>query len=535
MDFAAITRSTRDFIVTMPRAEAIDVLSRAGVDPVGVQFFAEDTVLSAVVRTLSVQPRARWAPGGSLSNTLAAMASCQGVSERSLVLHWIGLAEYGDYAGHVSPIDSLRRYGIRIFCQPTAGYRRFAICIISQETGEVLCILISTRDEPIEFSPDWPVMDGIVTTVREVALASDQLFDYMSTAASIAVMTADHELVDDATMDRLRFLAQAVKLKFVIGHYDEFVRLGFVIGSRVVSDFQETEFVGTQSEQPVRVWSPLEQTFQDYPVAATHLKVTNALGAGDAYAGGYLLHRLLGASVVDAHLNGARLAARALSSPSAQILPDDNLNKEFGFAIDRTSQRANEGELFERIRLSPGLVVVSCGQTGTDQIGLQTASELGLPAYGILPLGRRTEATEGVDEIEDDFGDAYVVELQSPSYRYCTWANAYLSDGTLLWDFSGSEGSAETRRACASLGRPILEISHIPPDAICSSVADLISTHNIRVVNIAGNRARFLTAEQRRTVQRQVEQILKFAAWYRMQLNAGSDPRGGALFGPSSL
>src|SRR5262249_12627909 len=138
-----------------------------------------------------------------------------------------------------------------------------------------------------------------------------------------------------------------------------------------------------------------------------------------------------------------------------------DLNRVLPRHIARQSASETEGTFFSRLRASPGLVVTSCGQTGIDQIAAQAARSLGITCFAIMPERRRTESSELGIGGPDCLDGVTVLELATPSYRFCTWANVYASDGTILVDCAGSEGSAETRTAAAWFGRPLLELQHL--------------------------------------------------------------------------
>ncbi|HEX2059435.1 MAG TPA: putative molybdenum carrier protein, partial [Thermoanaerobaculia bacterium] len=119
---------------------------------------------------------------------------------------------------------------------------------------------------------------------------------------------------------------------------------------------------------------------------------------------------------------------------------------------------------------------------------IQTARGFGITAFAIMPEGKRTEFSELGIGGPDRLDGAVVLELATPSYRFCTWANVFCSDGTILVDYARSEGSEETRKAAAWLGRPLLELHGIDPAEIPARVAAWIDRYGVRVINCAGNR-----------------------------------------------
>ncbi|MEZ6067375.1 MAG: putative molybdenum carrier protein [Planctomycetaceae bacterium] len=84
--------------------------------------------------------------------------------------------------------------------------------------------------------------------------------------------------------------------------------------------------------------------------------------------------------------------------------------------------------------------IVSGGQTGVDQAGLDAAIDLGLPIAGWCPFGRRTEA--GL------LDERYPLrETPSSHYGQRTAWNVRDSDGTLIITLGAADGRDRTDRA----------------------------------------------------------------------------------------
>lgn len=519
VELAALGRATQDIVAVIPTSLAALVLKNFNIEPQGVQFVADLQVILSVVNAIESTGRAKWFPGGSISNTLFSVGTCQRLEgDNNMSLFWLGPTEFSDFAGSVSPIDFLRRVNVKPYCIHENGYRRITICCISEETRDVVCVLVYGKTAPIYPKPYWPRVDVLLTSVAEVVAAEETLFSYILNCASVALIVADHPYLERFGRSRLEMLAERGVLKWLFGQQEDYIRLGIASNNTLLPPFQEVEVIGTQGSNPVKIWDVSAQAFRDFIVPSVDAIAGNTLGAGDAYAGGYLHARLLGKSIEQAHGQGFENARLVFNSPSAHITPENDLNELFGSLIKRSSPNKAEGELFEKIRLAPGLVVISCGQTGVDQLALQAASDLGLGAYAIMPLGRRTENTEGIGGDTDFFGDAYVIELSSGSYRYCTWANVYFSDATIILDYQNSEGSRETIRACEYLNRPYLNIGGLSESEIPVRIAEWAKRHNVRILNIAGNRQRLLSATQYEEVRTNVDLILRTLARRRAKL-----------------
>jgi len=96
--------------------------------------------------------------------------------------------------------------------------------------------------------------------------------------------------------------------------------------------------------------------------------------------------------------------------------------------------------------------VVSGGQTGADQGGLNAAQWAGIPTGGYAPLGWKTETGPNLGLAE--YG---LVEWHTSSYKERTIANVELADGTLIFGKS-SAGSLFTAKECFRLKKPYLWI-----------------------------------------------------------------------------
>ena len=131
------------------------------------------------------------------------------------------------------------------------------------------------------------------------------------------------------------------------------------------------------------------------------------------------------------------------------------------------------------------LKIVSGGQTGADQAGLEFAAEQGLEWGGWVPLGFKNES----GTIPARFQPG-LKEMPTDSYRLRTEANVADSDGTVIF-YKGtlSPGSALTLRTCTRLKRPSLLINTLKPEHYCAAkVGEFILMRQIRVLNVAGSR-----------------------------------------------
>lgn len=123
--------------------------------------------------------------------------------------------------------------------------------------------------------------------------------------------------------------------------------------------------------------------------------------------------------------------------------------------------------------------IISGGQTGADQGGLDAAIYLGIETGGYIPKGRRTE--KGPMPIEQ-FKKYNLTEHFSRKYTLRTALNVRDSDGIVLFGNMYSPGSATTINICRSLAKPYIE----NPDKY--ELVSWIAKNHIKCLNVAGNR-----------------------------------------------
>ncbi|CAN5263474.1 putative molybdenum carrier protein [soil metagenome] len=128
--------------------------------------------------------------------------------------------------------------------------------------------------------------------------------------------------------------------------------------------------------------------------------------------------------------------------------------------------------------------IISGGQTGIDQLGLEVARSLGIPTGGLAPNGYLTE--NGPDDRLRDYG---LTEHASASFPPRTRANVQQSDGTVIFG-NVMGGTKLTLDTCIRAGKPYL----VNPTA--EQLRAWLLDKQIRVLNVAGSRGSDLSAEQ---------------------------------------
>jgi len=126
------------------------------------------------------------------------------------------------------------------------------------------------------------------------------------------------------------------------------------------------------------------------------------------------------------------------------------------------------------------LKIISGGQTGADQGGLEGAFMAGFETGGFIPRGYKTEDGP-MPELGNKFG---LVEAPSSDYVYRTQLNAQLSDMTLWFGSSNSSGFFATSKACNMYNKPFYNVTNYSVD----DIVKLIKLEDPYVINIAGNR-----------------------------------------------
>ncbi len=122
--------------------------------------------------------------------------------------------------------------------------------------------------------------------------------------------------------------------------------------------------------------------------------------------------------------------------------------------------------------------VISGGQTGADQGGLEGARTAGVGTGGTAPLHFTTEAGSKL-ELLRGYG---LRESARVSYSFRTKENIMNSGGTAIFGNMSSPGSALTLRLCKTYSRAVI----INPTFF--ELVVFVELNDIRVLNIAGNR-----------------------------------------------
>lgn len=147
----------------------------------------------------------------------------------------------------------------------------------------------------------------------------------------------------------------------------------------------------------------------------------------------------------------------------------------------------DESRLPRLVRGSPGMAVLTGGQTGVDTLAARAALRAGLPVHLIFPQGYRQEDGSLTASRRRALIGASLHTLGSGSFRYRTWTSVYLCDAVMLLDPAGGDGCLETARAAERLGRPLL--SPWPGQVSSAEVTAWLEDADARVLMVAGCRA----------------------------------------------
>ena len=127
--------------------------------------------------------------------------------------------------------------------------------------------------------------------------------------------------------------------------------------------------------------------------------------------------------------------------------------------------------------------IISGGQTGADQGGLEAGKRLGLETGGWIPKGWLTE--KGSQPNLAKYG---LIEHTSSTYPPRTYANAKDSDGTIRFAYNfETAGELCTLKAINQYNKPYYDVN-IHSAHEHEKVAQWIIDNNIHVLNVAGNR-----------------------------------------------
>lgn len=124
--------------------------------------------------------------------------------------------------------------------------------------------------------------------------------------------------------------------------------------------------------------------------------------------------------------------------------------------------------------------IISGGQTGADQGGLDGAKHIGIETGGTVPKGCRTESGPN-RRLITDYG---CIEHKDWRYPPRTKCNVLDADGTVWVGNVGSAGYYCTRGADVLLPARKHWLENPTPEQL----REWVITHRIRVLNVAGNR-----------------------------------------------
>ncbi|MCM2263811.1 MAG: putative molybdenum carrier protein [Desulfuromonadales bacterium] len=127
--------------------------------------------------------------------------------------------------------------------------------------------------------------------------------------------------------------------------------------------------------------------------------------------------------------------------------------------------------------------IISGGQTGADRAALDVALQLGIPAGGWCPAGRRAE--DGVIPARYP-----LTETKSPIHSVRTRRNVREADGTLIFNTGVLDGGTLlTVNYANQRGKPCLLVQlDDPGHPDVAVVRAWIAAQRIRVLNVAGPR-----------------------------------------------
>jgi hypothetical protein len=132
--------------------------------------------------------------------------------------------------------------------------------------------------------------------------------------------------------------------------------------------------------------------------------------------------------------------------------------------------------------------IISGGQCGADEGGLNAARTMGVPTGGWMPAGWRT-----LNGPKPEFESLYNLrEHSDSSYNGRTKANVQDSDGTVIIAQNiASTGTQLTIKYCVALKKPYFIIDIVkgkPTEQSLKDFVNFVISKNINILNVAGNR-----------------------------------------------
>ncbi len=129
--------------------------------------------------------------------------------------------------------------------------------------------------------------------------------------------------------------------------------------------------------------------------------------------------------------------------------------------------------------------IISGGQTGADQAGLDVAIKHNIPHGRAIPKGRMTE--DGV--LSEKYN---LIEMTTKSYPKRTEKNVVDSDGTVIFTHGKlTGGSLLTRKKAKEHEKPVIHLDLVThnTEKAAISLRQFIEGNSIEVLNVAGSRA----------------------------------------------
>ncbi len=129
------------------------------------------------------------------------------------------------------------------------------------------------------------------------------------------------------------------------------------------------------------------------------------------------------------------------------------------------------------------MLVVSGGQTGADQAGLEAARDSGFKTAGFAPTGFKTE-----NGPQHWLGTVYGLVEHPGGYAARTRKNVEIADATVVFAHDwASAGTVCTLNAIASLHKPCLrvELSYF---MTVKGMVEWLKVNSVKTLNVAGHR-----------------------------------------------
>lgn len=132
--------------------------------------------------------------------------------------------------------------------------------------------------------------------------------------------------------------------------------------------------------------------------------------------------------------------------------------------------------------------IVSGGQTGADQGGLEAAVQLGIPTGGWIPKGFKIRTAQRTDSFDPSLKKYGLKETREATYPPRRKKNIEMADATLIYAVNAkSPGTRGTKKDADDRNKPVLIIDPTNHGKAVKATLEFMKKHRPTILNVAGN------------------------------------------------